>query len=125
MLGEKEPIATIPVKDIEVAKRFYEETLGFSPAHREGEGGLVYDSGSAKILVYQSEYAGTNKATAVTWNVGDELEDLVRDLKNKGATFRRYDLPGTTHKGDIHVAGSRKLAWIEDPDGNILALASG
>lgn len=125
MLGEKEPIATIPVKDIEVAKRFYEETLGFSPGHREGTEGLVYDSGHAKILVYQSQYAGTNKATAVTWNVGDELEELVRDLKTKGAKFRRYDLPGTTHQGDIHVAGTRKLAWIEDPDGNILALASG
>lgn len=125
MLGEKEPIATIPVKDIEVARRFYEETLGFSPGRSEGPGGMVYESGTAKVLVYQSEYAGTNKATAVTWNVGDELEELVRDLKSRGAKFRHYDLPGTTHQGDIHVAGRRKLAWIEDPDGNILALASG
>ena len=125
MLGEKEPIATIPVKDIEVARRFYEETLGLPAGQTEGPGGIVYDSGHSKILVYQSEYAGTNKATAVTWNVGDELETLVADLKTKGAKFRRYDLPGTTQKGDIHIAGKRKLAWIEDPDGNILALASG
>ena len=125
MLGEKEPIATIPVKDIEVARRFYEETLGLSPERVESPGGVVYESGKAKILVYQSQYAGTNKATAVTWNVGDELESLVRDLKKRGAKFQRYDLPNTTHQGDIHLAGGRKLAWIEDPDGNILALASG
>ena len=33
---------------------------------------LVYRTGATKLVVYQSEYAGTNKANAVVWDVGDE-----------------------------------------------------
>jgi hypothetical protein len=74
--------------------------------------------------VYKSQYAGTNKATAVTWTVGEELDDIVRALKGKGVRFEHYDLPGMTRKGDVHVAGEMKAAWFKDPDGNILSLVS-
>jgi hypothetical protein len=77
------------------------------------------------LLVYKSQYAGTNKATAVTWTVGDELEEIVRALKAKGVTFEPYELPGMTRKGDVHVAAGMKAAWFKDPDGNILSLVSG
>jgi hypothetical protein len=40
-------------------------------------------------------------------------------------TFEHYDLPDTSRKGDIHVAGETRVAWLKDPDGNILALVSG
>jgi hypothetical protein len=75
--------------------------------------------------VYESQYAGTNKATAATWIVGADLEGLVRDLKAKGVTFEKYDLPGTTRQGDVHVAGKTKVAWFKDPDGNILSIVNG
>ena len=32
-------------------------------------------SGDTLINVYRSQFAGTNKATAVTWTVGDEIGD--------------------------------------------------
>ena len=40
-------------------------------------------------------------------------------------TFEHYDLPGTTRRGDIHEAGSTRVAWFKDPDGNILSLVNG
>lgn len=86
---------------------------------------LLCDRGSASLMVYESQYAGTNQATAVTWVVGDELEDIVQALKAKGVTFEHYDLPETTRKGDVHVSGKTKVAWFKDPDGNILAIANG
>jgi catechol 2,3-dioxygenase-like lactoylglutathione lyase family enzyme len=124
MLGNNEATATIAVKDIGVARKFYEDTLGLKPS-KEIPSTLVYRSGISAILVYQSQYAGTNKATAATWVVGNELEAIVQTLKGKGVAFEHYDLPNTTRKDDVHVAGEMKAAWFRDPDGNILAIVNG
>jgi catechol 2,3-dioxygenase-like lactoylglutathione lyase family enzyme len=123
VLGDTDAIATIAVKNVEAARKFYEGTLGLKPAPSQEKGVLGYRSGSSNVLVYQSQYAGSNKATAVTWAV-DDLEAAIRELKAKGVRFEHYDLPGTTRTGDVHGAGRTKAAWFKDPDGNILALVS-
>jgi catechol 2,3-dioxygenase-like lactoylglutathione lyase family enzyme len=123
MLGNKDVVATIAVKDLQAASKFYEGTLGLKRAHTEGSEAIAYTSGKSEVLVYRSQYAGTNKATAATWTV-DDVEGVVRALKAKGATFEHYDMPGMTRKGDVHVAGDMQAAWLKDPDGNILALTS-
>ena len=123
MLTDKNACATIAVKDLAVAARFYKDKLGLEQVGGDGKEALVLKAGSTKIDVYRSQYAGTNKATAVTWSVAD-VEGEVLALKGKGIQFEHYDLPGMTQKGDIHVAGGMKAAWFKDPDGNILALVS-
>jgi len=125
MLGKHDAIATIAVKNLGVAKQFYEGTLGLTPIDTEGDELIVFKSGSSKFFVYRSQYAGTNRATAMTWAIGDGVDDTVRKLKAKGVTFEHYDLPGMTRKGDVHVAGDIKVAWLKDPDGNILSIVSG
>ena len=125
MLADKDAMATIAVKDTKVAKKFYEGTLGLKPTPEQEPGVLAYKSGNATVLVYESQYARTNKATAATWVVGADVEGVVRALKAKGVTFEHYDLPGTTRQGDVHVAGKTKVAWFKDPDGNILAIVNG
>jgi catechol 2,3-dioxygenase-like lactoylglutathione lyase family enzyme len=124
MLGDKDAIATIAVKDIKVASKFYEGTLGLTQVDAEGQELIVFRSGNSTINVYRSQYAGTNKATAVTWVVGENVEDIVRALKAKGVTFEHYDMPDMTREGDIHVAGDMKVAWFKDPDGNILNIVN-
>ena len=121
MLGNREAIATVAVKDLKAAGRFYEQSLGFKPIPSPEPEVLNYKSGSSTLLVYQSQFAGTNKATAVTWTV-DDTEAEVRELKAKGLTFEHYNFPGMTLKGDVHVTGDMKAAWFKDPDGNILAI---
>jgi catechol 2,3-dioxygenase-like lactoylglutathione lyase family enzyme len=125
MLADKDAAANLAVKDLKAARNFYEGTLGLKPVGQEGEDLVAYRSGVATLLVYKSQYAGTNKATAVTWTVGEKLEEIVRSLKAKGVAFEHYDLPGLTRRGDIHVATGMKAAWFKDPDGNILSLVSG
>jgi catechol 2,3-dioxygenase-like lactoylglutathione lyase family enzyme len=125
MLGERDATATVAVKDMDVAKDFYANTLGLKQVATEGAEAVVYRSGTSRILVYESQYAGTNKATAVTWSVGDDVEVVVQALKSKGVTFEHYDLPGMTRKGDVHDAGSLRAAWFKDPDDNIHAIVSG
>jgi catechol-2,3-dioxygenase len=122
MLESRDVVATIAVKSIAVAEKFYQGTLGLKPSATQEAGVREYRSGSSSVLVYESQYAGTNKATAATWMIPDGLEGLVSSLKAKGVVFEHYDLPGTTRKGDVHLTGRSKAAWFKDPDGNILAL---
>ncbi|MBZ9697660.1 MULTISPECIES: VOC family protein [unclassified Mesorhizobium] len=115
MLANSNASANLAVKDLAKAKAFYERTLGLEQVHDEGGELIVYKSGDTTINVYRSEFAGTNKATAVTWRVGDAL-------KSKGVAFEHYEMPGLTMEGDLHVGGGMKVAWFKDPDGNILNL---
>lgn len=125
MLGDRNAIATAAVKDIKAAKKFYEGKLGLKPAPNNEPSTLLYTTGSSTLLVYESQFAGTNKATSVTWDGGKEVEALVQSLKAKGVKFEHYDLPGLTLKGDVHVGGKMKVAWFKDPDGNIHSIVSG
>lgn len=121
MLGDTDAFATIAVRDGQKAKAFYRDKLGLALVE-EGPGASTYSSGGSRLLVYESQYAGTNKATAATWAVKD-IDETVRDLKRKGVSFEHYDnLPGLTVEGDVHVGGDMRVAWLKDPDGNILSL---
>jgi len=124
VLGAKEAMATVAVRDLEKARKFYEDTLGLRLADQQEQEALTYQAGNTKLLVYRSQYAGSNKATATTWLVGNDMEKVVQTLRGKGVAFEHYDLPGMTLKGDIHVADGMKAAWFKDPDGNIHALVS-
>jgi catechol 2,3-dioxygenase-like lactoylglutathione lyase family enzyme len=118
-------VATLAVKDLAVAKKFYEGTLGLKPVSAEGDEAVTYKSGSSTVIVYRSKYAGTNQATAANWLVGDDIEKIVDGLQGKGVRFEHYDMPGMTLKGHVHVAGDFKVAWFKDPDGNIISLMKG
>jgi catechol 2,3-dioxygenase-like lactoylglutathione lyase family enzyme len=125
MLGDKDAIAMIAVKNVDAAARFYEGTLGLTRLSSQGEEVITYRSGATSLNVYRSEFAGTNQATSVVWNVGDEIETVVASLQSKGVPFEHYDMPGLTVQGDVHVGGDMKVAWFRDPDGNILSIVSG
>ena len=124
MLGNKDAVANVAVKNLDVATDFYRNTLGLKPVHQEGKELVVFQSGHSSINVYRSEYAGTNKATSATWMVGSDVKDLVQALKAKGVAFEHYDMPGIKREGDVHVGTNVKAAWFKDPDGNILSLVS-
>ena len=79
MLGDREALATIAVRDINIAARFYEGTLRPEAGSDEGEGSAgLRELEFSNVLVYTSQFAGTNKATAITWMVGGDIEKVVR-----------------------------------------------
>ena len=124
MLGKADATPMIAVKDLDRARRFYEETLGLKAKDEWGEG-FTLESGDTLINVYKSEFAGTNQATALNFDV-DNIEDEVQELKEKGVFFEQYNLPGLKQRGDLYVGeGGFKTTWFKDPDGNILSLIEG
>ena len=125
MLGKADAMPMIAVKDLDRARRFYEDKLGLETKDEWGGEGVTMKSGDTVINVYRSEFAGTNKATSLTFEV-DDVEKEVSELKDKGIFFEKYDLPGLQPKGDLYVGeGGFKTAWFKDPDGNILSLVEG
>ena len=124
MLRKADATPMIAVKDLDRARKFYEQTLGLET--EEAMGGEVFEvkSGDTLINVYRSEFAGTNKATTLTFEV-DDIEAEVGELKEKGIFFESYDMPGLERQGDLYVGEGVKTAWFKDPDGNILSLFEG
>lgn len=122
MLANLDATATVGVRDIAAAREFYGNVLGLEPVNDEGDSAemVLYRSGNTRVLVYRSAFAGTNQATAITWDVGDQLVDIVDALKAKGVRFEHYDMDGMRREGDIHITGQMKIVWLKDPDGNIL-----
>ena len=120
MLKDRESYATIPVSDIERAKRFYGDTLGFA-AERDTEGGVMYRSGATRFFVYPSSFRAGGH-TQLSWFVPD-IKSAVRDLKSKGIRFEEYDVPGLEMvDGVVHSGPGVWTAWFKDPDGNLLGL---
>src|SRR5689334_3366744 len=121
MLGKADATPMIAVKELDRARRFYEDTLGLRIEEEWGGEAITMKSGGTTVNVYKSEYAGTNKATALNFDVQD-IQAEVSELRGKGIFFEHYDLPGLEQHGDIYSAEGMKTAWFKDPDGNILSL---
>ena len=125
MLSNKDAMATIAVKNLKTARKFYEDTLRLAPVGEQGGDAITYKSGSSQVVVYESRFAGTNQATTATWGLGSRLEDTVKELKRAGVKFEHYDFLGAKLDGDIHKFGDFRAAWFKDPDGNILHINNG
>jgi len=119
MLKDIDSSAIVAVHDIDRARDFYTATLGLDLLEDNGSV-LTLRTGTTALVVYLSDFAGTNQANAVVWGVGTQFDGIVAALRAKNVTFEHYDM--MERRGDIHVAGDFKGAWFKDPDGNLLHL---
>jgi catechol 2,3-dioxygenase-like lactoylglutathione lyase family enzyme len=111
----------IPVSDVNRARTFYEQTLGFVP-REQSAAGILYQSGTGTVFfLYRSAGAGTSKASAAYWEVAD-VDAEVADLRKRGVVFEEYDMPGLKTVNGIATAEGSKAAWFKDTEGNILAI---
>lgn len=116
----------LPASDLERAKRWYSEKLGLDPVSEDEYGGLRYETGGGTFLVYLSEFAGTNRATAAGFQV-DDFDGAVASLRANGVVFEDVDFGefGATVDGVISMPDSTdKAAWFKDSEGNILSLST-
>src|SRR4029450_4573217 len=104
------------VSDVDRARKFYTETLGFTPLMEDPSMGTLYGAGKGTaFLVYWSEFAGTNKATAMTINVED-FDATIAELREKGITFLDFDYPGFSSKDGIGQTPTAAAAWVDHTD---------
>jgi predicted enzyme related to lactoylglutathione lyase len=111
---------TLPASDLARARRFYEETLGFT-VDEVTAAGVTYRSKDSTLFLYPSTFAGTNKATACGLRVPD-LPTTVAELKSRGVRFEEYDLPDFKMVDGIARTPVGQSAWFKDTEGNIIGL---
>src|SRR5688500_8259125 len=115
--------AVLPASDLARARTFWHDTFGLDPVDDgfDEAGAEMYEIGGTRVLVYETQFAGTAQNTALGIDSDDFDRDMA-DLKAKGVTFNDYDLPGIKTVDGVIELGGMRTAWFNDSEGNIIAL---
>jgi catechol 2,3-dioxygenase-like lactoylglutathione lyase family enzyme len=126
MLSQYTPVATLPTADMSASRSFYEGTLGLT-VERDSVEGIFYRCGDGALFLYESQYAGTNKATAVSFDVPtSDFQAEVDSLREKGIDFMTFEMEGMEWNDGVASMGeSVQAVWFTDPAGNILNISAG
>lgn len=117
--------STLPVVDLNRAKKFYEEKLGLKVVGEDPSPGAVLQAGGGTQLYIYQRAATKADHTAASFSVKD-VEAEVKELKAKGVVFEEIEIPGMGVKTVDGVAtfGELKAAWFKDTEGNILGISN-
>jgi catechol 2,3-dioxygenase-like lactoylglutathione lyase family enzyme len=121
MLPCAQVTAMLPVKDLDRARRFYEQQLGLAAGSAKPDGKFVYRCGGTEIALFPRPGGTKAEHTALSFKV-DDIRASIRELEARGVRFADYDLPGLKTLEHVCVLGAEKAAWFQDPEGNILCL---
>ena len=109
--------ATVFVTDMDKAVEFYTQVLGLTLRFRAENYWAEVQAGSDLVIGLhpaspKSPAPGTPGAVQIGLLVGGTMEDAVAELTDKGITF----------DGPIIDDASVRLAYLKDPDGNVVYL---
>lgn len=113
-IGKISQIA-ISVKNLETAKAFYGETLGFQFLFEAPPKMAFYDCNGIRLLI--GEAKEISPGGPILYFSVEDIEGTYKALEEKGAACERA--PQLTHKTE---ASELWLAVFKDPDGHTLAL---
>lgn len=84
---------TLPVVDLERAKKFYQVTLGLKIIQEDPSPGAVLQAGEGTTLYIYQRAATKADHTVAGFSVKD-VEATVKELKAKGVVSEDVDVPG-------------------------------
>ncbi len=114
---------TLPVVNLERAKKFYQEKFGLKVIYEDPSPG-VFLKGDCECYLYLYQRAATKADHTVAGFSVDDVEATMKELRAKGVVFEEYDLPNLkTVKGMFSMNGYR-AAWLKDTEGNIIAISN-
>jgi catechol 2,3-dioxygenase-like lactoylglutathione lyase family enzyme len=123
MLGTSMVVATIPVTDLDRARRFYGETLGLAFLW-DNPASVRFGCGGGTELSIFRRGPSTADHTLAHFEVSD-IEAVIATLEERGVTFIDYAEGPLQTTGHIAQLGPARAAWCHDPDGNTLGLRQG
>jgi len=119
MLSDHQVYAAIPTADLDGARGFYEDVLGFVP-REANPAGIYYDAGAGTYFVLtRSSGKASGSHTQMAFRVTD-IESEVHDLQRRGVTFEEYETPKTVD--GIATIPIGRTAWFRDPEGNLIGV---
>ncbi len=102
------------------ARKFYKDTLGLSLIE-DNPFALVFDANGTMLRVQKVQAHSPARHTVLGWDVAD-IAATIRQMAKKGVRFERYDGLTQDSLGVWISPAGAKVAWFNDPDGNILSL---
>jgi catechol 2,3-dioxygenase-like lactoylglutathione lyase family enzyme len=120
MLKANSIIAFVATTNPSRAKKFYQNTLGLRFVS-ENPFAVVFDAGGTMLRVTPVEKFEPTCFTVLGWVVEDIAKE-VRELAKRGVKFQRYDWMEQDADGVWTSPDKAKVAWFQDPDGNVLSL---
>lgn len=119
MLAESPLIAFLATTQPERARAFYQDALGLTLLADEPVA-LVFDAGGTALRISKVPAVAPAPYTVLGWQV-DDIAAVVANLATHGVTLQRYENMAQDAAGIATLAGA-KVAWFQDPDGNLLSL---
>ena len=121
MLSDASVTTMLPVRDMDRARRFYEDCLGLKPGGLKPDGKFVYVVGGATLALFPKPEGTKADYTAISFQVSD-IDLSIKELKRAGVVFEDYDFPGLKTVDHVCVLGAEKAAWFKDTEGNYLCI---
>lgn len=122
MLADQPIYASLPASDLARARAWYSEKLDLKPIEEDSTGNMWFETGGSRFFVYESQFAGTNQATAAAWTT-DDAAGAVAELRSRGVVFEEYDMGEyKTVDGMVTLPDGSVGSWFKDSEGNILGL---
>jgi len=121
MLSDAGVLTSLPVSDLERARRFYRDMLGLRPLQELPQGLLYECADGGRFLLYLTGARSPGEHTQMSFVVAD-IEAEVGDLKSDGVSFETYDLQDLTTAGSIAYTRSAESAWFRDSEGNLIGI---
>lgn len=122
VLSGSELIAFAPTANPVKARSFYEGVLGLRLVSDEAPFALVFDANGTMLRVTIVHEHHPDPFTVLGWRVED-IETTVKKLTVAGVVFLRFSGMNDTDPHAVWNAPSgARIAWFNDPDGNVLSL---
>ena len=121
MLSEAAFTGFLGATDLARARGFFETVLGLSVVSVD-DFALLLRGQNGLIRVTRVERAARAPYTVLGWDVAD-LQSAVLRLTERGLAFNRYPGMAQDELGIWTAPSGSRIAWFEDPDGNVLSLA--
>jgi catechol 2,3-dioxygenase-like lactoylglutathione lyase family enzyme len=120
MLSSAPLVAFLATTDLDRSHGFYGDVLGLRRVEPSPFAN-VYDANGTTLRVTRVERLAVAPYTVLGWTVGD-VHAAIDDLTRRGTTFEHIDGVDQDDSGVWTAPGGARIAWFNDPDGNLLSL---
>ena len=121
MLFHGQTVAFVSARDLERAEAFYVGLLGFTRILRD-DFSLAVKGDDVRIRITRVPELKPQPFTVLGWQV-ERIDEVMERLVQAGIEFRRYPCMEQYAAGIWRTPSGARVAWFEDPDGNVLSLS--
>ena len=122
MITQNSIHANFSVDDLDEAKKFYVDKLGFRLSKKYEDSIVLESESGAKVNIYYKEDHAAWDSTVLGIEV-DDVEKAIEELEDMNVYVEL--LPGTDDKGIAHDPEMGDATWFRDPAGNWVCVSNG